>query len=435
MLKMTYEQTLDYLYNQMPEYQRIGHSAYKPGLDNSFRLDEIFDQPHQKFKTIHVGGTNGKGSTSHLLAAILQKSGYKTGLYTSPHLIDFRERIRINGEMISETFVIDFVEKFKAQFEPVMPSFFELTMEMAFLYFAMQKVDVAVIEVGLGGRLDSTNIISPDLSVITNIGLDHTQYLGDTLTQIASEKAGIIKPGTPVVIGEAGDGEIKQVFVEKAAEVHAPIFFAEEATTGFKATKTNSGWHFSSDQFPEIDSVLGGFAQEKNAKTVLTAVGELRKLGYEIPDQAVVDGFRQVTELTGLQGRWQTLQENPKIVCDTGHNAHAVQYIVEQLSKENYNQLHIVFGMVNDKDIDAVLKLLPQDAHYYFTKASIKRAIDERDLALKAAAFDLKGTCFENVESAIKSAKENADKNDLIFIGGSSFIVADALPLFVKLPD
>lgn len=433
MLKMTYEQTLDYLYNQMPEYQRIGHSAYKPGLDNSFRLDEIFDKPHQKFKTIHVGGTNGKGSTSHLLAAILQKSGYKTGLYTSPHLVDFRERIRINGKMISKTFVIDFVEKFKAQFEPVMPSFFELTMEMAFLYFALEKVDVAVVEVGLGGRLDSTNIISPDLSVITNIGFDHTQYLGGTLMKIASEKAGIIKPKTPVVIGEA-DGEIRDVFIEKAKQEEAPILFSD-ALCGFKAEKTIDGWKFSSSDFPDVVSELSGFAQEKNARTVLTAVKVLRESGYEISDEAVVDGFGQVIELTGLSGRWQILQKAPRVICDTGHNAHAMRYIVNQLRKENYHELHIVFGMVNDKDIDAVLKLLPQNARYYFTRAAIERAIDEKELASKAAAFNLKGVCFENVESAVKSAKENADKNDLIFIGGSSFIVADALPLFVKLPD
>lgn len=432
---MTYEETLDYLYNQMPEYQRIGHLAYKPGLENSFRLDEIFDKPHQKFKTIHVGGTNGKGSTSHLLAAILQKSGYKTGLYTSPHLMDFRERIRINGKKISKRFVIDFVEKYKSQFEPVMPSFFELTMEMAFLFFAMEKVDVAVIEVGLGGRLDSTNIISPDLSVITNIGLDHTQYLGNTLTQIAAEKAGIIKPGVPVVIGEAGDEEIKQIFIEKAAEANAPILFAEESISGFKAFKNDFGWHFSADSVPPIESVLGGFAQEKNARTVLTAVQTLRALNYEISDEAVVEGFEQVVKLTGLLGRWQILQTNPQIICDTGHNSHAMSYIVNQLQKTDHDELHIVFGMVNDKDIDAVLKLLPQNAHYYFTKADIARAIDEEVLASKAAAFNLKGDCFENVESAIKSAKENADKNDLIFIGGSSFIVADALPLFIDLPD
>ena len=432
---MTYGQTLDYLYSQMPEYQRIGHSAYKPGLDNSLRLDEIFGKPHQKYKTIHIGGTNGKGSTSHTLAAILQKSGYKTGLYTSPHLIDFRERIRVNGKMVPKQYVVDFVQKYKNRFEPVIPSFFELTMEMAFLYFAEQEVDVAIIEVGLGGRLDSTNIISPDLSVITNIGLDHTQYLGTTLAAIAGEKAGIIKPGTPVVIGEADDEEVRELFIRKAKETNAPLLFSDLSISNLKVERIDDEWKFVSDDFPEVVCELSGFAQEKNGRTVLAAVKALREIGYEIPDQAVQEGFAQVVELTGLMGRWQTLQENPKIVCDTGHNAHAVQYIVEQLSKENYNQLHIVFGMVNDKDIDAVLKLLPQDAHYYFTKASIKRAIDERDLALKAAAFDLKGTCLENVESAIKSAKENADKNDLIFIGGSSFIVADALPLFVKLPD
>ena len=416
---MTYEETLDYLYSQMPEYQRIGHLAYKPGLDNSLKLDELFGHPHTKFKTIHVGGTNGKGSTSHLLAAILQKSGYKTGLYTSPHLVDFRERIRVNGEIVPKDYVVEFVKKYRDGFEPIMPSFFELTMEMAFLYFAEQKVDVAVIEVGLGGRLDSTNIISPDLSIITNIGLEHTQYLGDTLPKIAAEKAGIIKPETPVVIGEAGDEEVKRVFAQKAEEMNAPIVFAESRITE------------NHRQFPDVHSQLKGFAQSHNTNTVLTAVNELRKIGYTIPSEAIYNGFENVVELTGLMGRWQTLQENPKIICDTGHNAHGIRYIAEQLSQEKYEKLHIVFGMVNDKDTRAVLNLLPKNALYYFTKPSNERAMKEETLAEQAAAQRLRGKTFQTVAHAVAEAQKNADKNDLIFIGGSSFVVADALPLFM----
>ncbi len=426
-----YQQTLDYLYSQMPEYQRIGHLAYKPGLENSHRLDAIFNHPHRNYKTIHVGGTNGKGSTSHLLAAILQQSGYRVGLYTSPHLVDFRERIRVNGEMVSKEYVIDFVEKYREQFEPIMPSFFELTMEMAFLYFAEQKVDVAVIEVGLGGRLDSTNIISPDLCIITNIGFDHIQYLGDTLPKIAEEKAGIIKPNTPVVIGEIDNEEVKQVFTNKANSENAPIVFTETFLKDFIAQKNNNGWLIHTHEYPDLINNLGSFAQEKNAKTVLSAVAELKRIGYQIPKEAVYHGFAHVVELTGLMGRWQVLQENPKIVCDTGHNAHGIRYIVEQLKQEKHHRLHIVFGMVNDKDITSVLSMLPQYAIYYFTKASVERSLGENVLAEQAAAFGLHGDTFGNVPEAIKAAKENADENDFIFIGGSSFIVADTLPLFI----
>ena len=430
---MTYAETLEYLYGQMPEYQRIGHIAYKPGLDNSHRLDKIFDHPHRKYKTIHIGGTNGKGSTSHLLAAILQKAGYKTGLYTSPHLVDFRERIRVDGEMISKKYVMDFVQKYKEEFEPVMPSFFELTMEMAFLYFAEQEVDVAIVEVGLGGRLDSTNIINPDLSVITNIGLDHTQYLGSTLEEVAAEKAGIFKAGTPALIGEAGNEDLRHLFMDSAAAVGAPLIFSEESVNGFRAVRQGTGWVFQSDDFPQVVGTLGGFAQEKNARTVLAAVVELRKLGYTISDKAVVSGFEQVVQLTGLMGRWQTLSENPKVICDTGHNAHAMQYIVEQLNKETYETLHIVFGMVNDKDISSVLSMLPKDARYYFTRASVERAIDAKELSEEAAAFGLSGDYFPTVSHAVAVAKESAAANDLIFIGGSSFVVADILAAKMQL--
>jgi dihydrofolate synthase/folylpolyglutamate synthase len=429
---MNYEETLQYLYRQLPEYQRIGHAAYKEGLDNSLALDSYFDHPHRKYKTIHIGGTNGKGSTSHLLAAILQQAGYKVGLYTSPHLVDFRERIRVNGKMIDKPYVVDFVAKYREAFEPIHPSFFELTMEMAFLYFAEQKVDVAVIEVGLGGRLDSTNIISPDLAVITNIGLEHTQYLGNTLSKIAGEKAGIIKPYTPVVIGEIEDKAVRRVFVEKAASQHAPIVFAENRLGDFNSQKTPSGWTFQCEAYPDLVDELGGFVQEKNAKTVLTAIEELKKLGYRIPKDAVYDGFAHVVELTGLMGRWQKVQEKPTIVCDTAHNAHGIRYIGNQLESEKYDRLHIVFGVVKDKDLQAILPLLPKNADYYFTKPSIERALNEKTLAQEAEKYQLWGTTFDSVSEAVRAAREKATENDFIFIGGSSFVVADALPLFVN---
>lgn len=428
---MTYSETLNYLYTQTPAFQQVGGSAYKPGLDNSLRLDAIFDAPHRRYKTIHVGGTNGKGSTSHLLAAVLQQSGYKVGLYTSPHLVDFRERIRVNGKMIPETYVIDFVKKYRADFEPINPSFFELTMEMAFLYFAEQKVDVAIVEVGLGGRLDSTNIISPDLCIITNIGVDHTQFLGSTLREIATEKAGIIKPKTPVVIGESGNDEVKQVFIEKAKSVNASIYFAEQEMNNLVSKRADNGWVFTNDEYKNLPNQLTGFAQEKNAKTVLTAVVQLKKLGYKIPQRAVYSGFEKVIDLTGLRGRWQTLQEKPKTVCDIAHNAHGIRYVTEQLQTEKYMRLHIVFGMASDKDTSTVLSLLPQNAIYYFTKPSVDRGMNEKTLAEQASAFSLQGETYPTVPQAVAAAQKNADENDFIFIGGSNFIVADALPLFI----
>lgn len=428
---MNYDETLNYLYNQMPEFQRIGHLAYKPGLDNSYKLDAIFERPHTRYKTIHVGGTNGKGSTSHLITSILMQSGYKVGLYTSPHLIDFRERIRLNGEMVSKEYVIEFVEKYRAQFEPIMPSFFELTMEMAFKYFEEQEVDVAVIEVGLGGRLDSTNIISPDMCVITNIGFDHVQFLGNSLEAIAREKAGIIKPHTPVVIGEASDQNIRNVFVNKAGQEEAPIIFAEEEIIDFVSKRDEDCLHFSGGGFNNIKSQLNGLAQEKNARTVITAIKELTKIGYSITDDAVYTGFENVVMLTGLMGRWQQLSDKPRIICDTGHNSHGIKYIVEQLRNEQYDNLHIVFGMVNDKDMSSVLELMPKDAKYYFTRASIERALTPEEIAKKALVYGLRGDTYDNIKQAIDAAKQNADENDLIFIGGSSFIVADALPYFV----
>jgi dihydrofolate synthase/folylpolyglutamate synthase len=427
---MTYQETIEYLYNQLPVYQKIGGIAYKEGLDNSLALDTYFAHPHTKYKTIHIAGTNGKGSTSHLLAAIFQEAGYKVGLYTSPHLVDFRERIRVNGEKISQQYVVDFVEKHREYFEPVEPSFFELTMMMSFLYFADMHVDVAVIEVGLGGRLDSTNIITPNLSIITNISFDHMQFLGNTLEKIASEKAGIIKKDIPVIIGEA-EGEVKTVFVDTAERVGAPILFAEDEHIIQSSLKTASGWLFDTKYYLHLKGELSGYAQIKNATTVLCAVKELQKIGYTIPSKAVYNGFAYVTKLTGLMGRWQILQElHPKIVCDTGHNVAGMKYIAEQLANEKYDTLHIVLGMVNDKDIASVFELLPRKAIYYFTKASVPRAMNERELQMQAQKKGLMGYSYPTVAEAVRAAKDWAASNDFIFIGGSNFVVADALNTF-----
>ena len=370
---MDYQETLTYLYEQLPMFQRVGGSAYKEGLDNTLALDAHFGHPHHKFRTIHVAGTNGKGSVSHTLAAVLQSAGYKTGLYTSPHLVDFRERIRINGEPISKDYVMDFVEHERGFFEPLCPSFFELATAMAFKYFADEQVEVAVVEVGLGGRLDCTNIIIPDLSIITNISFDHVQFLGDTLAKIASEKAGIIKKGIPVVIGET-TAETKPVFIAKATEVDAPIYFAEEN---------------GREDYPGVEYELKGIYQEKNKRTLFTALPLLKEAGYHIDEENVREGFAHVVELTGLMGRWQKLHDHPTLVCDTGHNVGGITYVVEQLRQQSCHQLHIVIGMVNDKDISGVLALLPQEAKYYFTQASVSRALPAEQLCQLATAAGL----------------------------------------------
>ncbi len=408
---MDYQDTLTYLYNSVPMFQQVGGSAYKEGLENTLTLDEHFGHPHRSFRSIHVAGTNGKGSCSHTLAAILQEAGYRVGLYTSPHLVDFRERIRINGQPIPEEYVIRFVAQERGFFEPLHPSFFELTTAMAFRYFADEKVDVAVIEVGLGGRLDCTNIIRPDVCIITNISFDHTQFLGDTLAKIAGEKAGIIKSGIPVVIGETTP-ETKPVFLEKAQTTGAPIYFAEENDR---------------EDYPGIEYELKGLYQQKNARTVLTALPLLKEAGYRLDGQAVRSGFARVAELTGLMGRWQKLQDSPTLICDTGHNVGGITYITEQLKQQTYRQLHIVIGMVNDKDIRGVLALLPREATYYFTKASVKRALPESELQELAAAAGLKGHCYPDVPAAVRAAQEKSLPEDFIFVGGSSFIVADLL--------
>ena len=408
---MDYQETLTYLYEQVPMFQRVGGSAYKEGLDNTKALDAHFGHPHHSFRTIHVAGTNGKGSVSHTLAAVLQSAGYKTGLYTSPHLVDFRERIRINGTPISKDYVVSFVEHERSFFEPLCPSFFELTTAMAFKYFADEQVDVAVIEVGLGGRLDCTNIITPDLSIITNISFDHVQFLGNTLAKIAVEKAGIIKKGIPVVIGETTP-ETKPVFMAKATEVGAPIYFAEENNR---------------EDYPGVEYELKGIYQEKNKRTLFTALPLLKEAGYHIDEENVREGFAHVVELTGLMGRWQKLHDHPTLVCDTGHNVGGITYVVEQLRQQSCNQLRIVIGMVNDKDISGVLALLPKEAIYYFTQASVNRALPAKQLLHLATEAGLKGKAYASVKNAVKAAMKESLPEDFIFVGGSNFIVADLL--------
>ena len=424
---MNYQETLNWLFSQLPMYQREGQAAYKANLDNTLALDEYFKHPHTHFKTIHVAGTNGKGSVSHMLTSILQEAGYKTGLYTSPHLKDFRERIKINGEMVSEQYVIDFVEDNKDLFASIHPSFFEMTVAMAFKYFADQQVDIAVIEVGLGGRLDSTNIITPLASVITNISFDHMALLGNTLEKIAGEKAGIIKSGIPAIVG-IRDKEYDYVFEERAASVNTTLSFAGEQWNVEKNPEGN--YHLkrsSGEEFCNLSCELKGDYQRKNIPTVLETIPALRAAGLQITDEQVRTGISRVITNTGLHGRWQTLAQSPLTICDTGHNIDGITEIVQQLQKCQYERLHFVIGMVNDKDVDHVLCILPKDAIYYFTKASIPRAMNEEILAEKAQAAGLHGTCYPTVATAYEAARQNATKQDMIYIGGSTFVVAEVL--------
>lgn len=429
---MNYKDTLNYLYETTPMFQQVGGKAYKEGLENTYALDEQLGHPHRSFRTIHVGGTNGKGSCSHTLAAILQSAGYRVGLYTSPHLIDFKERIRINGTPIEESYVIRFVEEHRSYFEPLFPSFFELTTALAFRYFADEKVDVAVIEVGLGGRLDCTNIIRPDLCIITNISFDHTQFLGDTLQKIAGEKAGIIKEGVPVVIGKTVE-ETRPIFLEKAQAVGAPIVWAEEekkileAKPFGNASSHATGWIYTTHEYPQLTGELGGYCQLENTNTILHAAAQLKSMGYRLEEKHIRNGCEQVCALTGLMGRWQKLNEHPLVICDTGHNIGGMAYIVEQIASQTYAHLHIVIGMVNDKDIRGILKLLPQEATYYFTRANVKRALPEDELQKSASEFGLQGDHYPTVVAAVQAAQKKSLPKDFIFVGGSSFIVADLL--------
>lgn len=416
---MNYQETIEYLFNSTPVFEKIGAKAYKPGLQTTFALDEHFGHPHQKYKTIHIAGTNGKGSSSHTLAAILQSQGYKVGLYTSPHLVDFRERIRVNGECVPEQYVIDFVEENRTFFEPLHPSFFELTTAMALKYFAEQEVDYAVIEVGLGGRLDCTNIITPILSIITNISFDHTQFLGNTLAEIAGEKAGIIKPGVPVVIGEYLP-ETRPVFENKAKAENAPMLFAQD----FDAE------HLENCETCDVDMELKGSYQERNKKTILAALHILRQK-LTISDEAIREGFAHVCELTGLRGRWEKLNDAPITICDTGHNLAGWSYLAPQINAVKAETKHIVFGMVDDKDVAHVLQLLKEKLEnrvkYYWTQPSTKRAIPIEKLSELALKLDLHGNSYHSVKEAYNAAIENAEKGDFIFVGGSSYVVADLL--------
>ncbi len=424
---MTYEKTINYLYQVAPLFQQNGAGAYKPGLQTTETLDAHFNHPHRCYKTIHVAGTNGKGSVSHTLAAVLQAAGMKVGLYTSPHLMDFRERIRVNGEMIPEKRVIDFVEQERSFFEPLYPSFFELTTALAFEWFAEMSVDVAVIEVGLGGRLDCTNIITPEVSIITNISLDHTDLLGHSLKEIAKEKAGIIKKGVPVVIGEAVS-ETRPVFEKTAAEMGAPLYFAEEEKPIISNAMTeDSLMRYETRDFGVLLSELVGDCQQKNAATILTA---LKHLSLPVAQKDVAAGFRHVTSMTGLMGRWQTLQTSPCVVCDTGHNVGGWQYLsqrLERIADSPETDLHIVFGMVGDKDISGVLSMLPHRAQYYFCQASVKRALPAAEMQKRATQFGLRGEAFDSVSEAYQAALAEAHDTSFVFVGGSSFVVADLL--------
>lgn len=425
-----YKEAISFLFSRLPMFSRVGAAAYKPGLQTSIDLDNYFGNPHRRFKSVHVAGTNGKGSTSHILAAVLQSQGYRTALYTSPHLVDFRERMRIDGKMIPKEAVVDFVDRWKSSGYEGSPSFFELTMMMAFDWFARENVDYAVIETGMGGRLDSTNIISPLACVITNISADHTQFLGDTLPAIAAEKAGIIKKGIPVVVGEA-EADVRQVFERKAAETEAPVTFAEDhpRCSSFREAE-EGGWHFNCRE-GELYLPLGGDYQKKNINTALSAVDALRSAGITLSDASVAQGFAHVTELTGLAGRWMRLGDKPLVIADTGHNIAGISYNMEQLRRlkdsRPDSRLHIVIGFVADKDIDHILGLLPRDARYHITNAQIPRALPASELRKRFNAAGLDGAVYPCVREAYAAALAQAAPDDIVFVGGSTFIVADLL--------
>lgn len=428
---MNYQETLDWMFQQLPMFQRKGKAAYKANLDNTLALDEHFNHPHKNYKTIHIAGTNGKGSVSHFLASCLQEAGYKVGLYTSPHLKDFRERIKINGENIDQDFVVNFINSNKDYFSTLSPSFFEMTVAMAFEYFSKEEVDYAIIETGLGGRLDSTNIISPIASVITNISFDHTALLGNTKELIAIEKAGIIKKDTPVIIGEY-DKDTIDVFEKRAKEQVVNLIVADK-----KYEIQNSRFNINHRivdiikdkdiRFKDLVSGLVGVYQEKNILTCIACIDYIKTLGVDISDENISEGFKKVVENTGIMGRWQILQDKPLVVCDTAHNEAGISYVLEQIKEIPYEKLHIVFGMVNDKSIDKVLSMMPKEAKYYFTKANIPRAQDEQILKEMASEYGLKGNVYSNVEDAKIAALLQMGNNDLLYIGGSTFIVAEVV--------
>ncbi|MDQ3048918.1 MAG: bifunctional folylpolyglutamate synthase/dihydrofolate synthase [Bacteroidota bacterium] len=428
---MNYQETVDYLFSRLPMFQRIGSAAYKADLDNTIALCQLLDNPEKKFRSIHVAGTNGKGSTSHMLASVLQSAGLKVGLYTSPHLKDFRERIKINGQKIPENYVVEFVASNKQAFEKIDLSFFEMTVGLAFQYFAEAKVDVAVIEVGLGGRLDSTNVIRPLLSVISNISFDHTALLGDTIEKIAAEKAGIIKSGVPVVIGETQQGA-SSVFIDKAAKENAEIIFADKIYQAVLKGESSDGLimdvrKHEATFYENVISGLRGYYQQKNVLTVIAVIDVLNEIGFGLTEVHIRKGIKEVIQQTSLLGRWQTLSQSPLIIADTAHNEAGITEVVSQLKTITYERLHFVLGMVNDKDISKVLSLLPKEAIYYFCKANIPRALDAQELYEKAAVAGLKGKVIGSVADALAAATSNATAKDLIFVGGSTFVVAEVV--------
>ena len=429
---MNYRKTIKFLYSQLPAYHRIGKPAYKDNLSNILTMDDHFGHPHEKYKTIHIAGTNGKGSVSHMIASVLQEAGYRTGLYTSPHLKDFRERIRVNGKMIPSGEVTSWVKNNQAIIEKVSPSFFEMTVAMAFDYFARANVDVAVIETGMGGRLDSTNIINPIVSVITNIGHDHMDFLGITLSDIAGEKAGIIKKGVPVIIGET-QNEIKDLFISGAAASGSEIFFADERYkcrsgeySGLSGSRQFIINDLSGNREISLTIPLGGDYQYKNIQT-LFQLAEILKRSLDIPEDSVLSGLKNIVINTGIKGRWQVLNTHPFIICDTGHNKEGLEYVLRQLKNVPNTGLHMVIGFVNDKDTGSILPLFPQEALYYFTRASVPRALDEKILESKAGKFKLTGDSYSSVRKALRAARRNAARSDLIFIGGSTFVVAEVI--------
>ncbi len=428
---MTYEQTIKYLYAQLPMYSRIGAAAYKEDLINTIALCNALDNPQTKFKTIHIAGTNGKGSTSHMLAAVLQQAGYKTGLYTSPHIKDFRERIKINGEMISESFVVDFLARIKTVSEQITPSFFELTVAMAFDYFKTQQVDIAIIETGLGGRLDSTNIITPILSIITNIGYDHMDILGNTLELIATEKAGIIKPNVPVIIGEYLP-QTKEIFLNRAKQINATIYFSQDKYAVANIKYTIKSLHLNitdivnhnTDKF-ELD--LNGFYQTKNIGSVLYAIEILKQLGFNINNTAKIKALKQVKKISGFFGRWDVISDNPSIILDVAHNEDGIKQLLQQASvlRCNRSTIHIILGMVKDKDVSKILSILPTEAIYYFSNAHIERAMPHNILKEMADNYGLQGNAYDDVNAALYAAKGNATVEDIIIVCGSVFLIAE----------
>lgn len=429
---MNYRETIDFLFTSLPMYQREGQAAYKANLDNTHALDKHFDYPHRRFPVVHVAGTNGKGSVSHMLASVLIKAGYKTGLYTSPHLLDFRERIRVNGQVIPKAGVTEFVNNNQEIISKLKPSFFEMTVAMAFDFFASEKVDIAIIETGMGGRLDSTNIVRPLISLITNISIDHARFLGNSPVLIAREKGGIIKEGVPLVLGQSSP-ETAEVLTEMAEEKGSAVSSAPKTFNPLYQTLNVDGsanFSFQNIQKGQLESFvcdLAGSYQQENISTVLTSIKLLREMGWQLPDQVLKEGLKRVGETTGLLGRWQTVGANPRSICDTAHNAAGIAAVMEQIKQTPWKKLHIVWGMADDKDLDKILPLLPDEARYYFTPSSVPRTMNARELMEKAAPFGKCGLAYKSVADAYYAAKERAGREDMIFTGGSTFVVADLL--------